>query len=115
MKFQFNRLDIREEDIFAELHHYLLRKNNRYMTNDEIIEKTGVSGELLAKWAKNGKFKASIFPNIGAPCERCGTVTQTRLCLNCAENITGTLAKEKRDREWFKKINQKQRSTYHYR
>lgn len=113
MEFQFNKLDVREEEIFAELHHYLLRKNNRYLTNDEIVAKTGVAPQLLYKWAKQGKFKAAIFPNIGAPCERCGTLTRTRICHHCATNLTQTLEKEARDKEWFEHIQAKRKHTYH--
>ena len=46
------KIDVREEDIYSELHHFLLRKNNRYLTNEEVVALTGVSSELLYKWVK---------------------------------------------------------------
>ncbi|MCY9548349.1 hypothetical protein [Lysinibacillus xylanilyticus] len=111
------RIDVREEDIFSELHHFLLRKNNRYLTNDELVELTGVSSELLYKWVKAGKLKKSIFPNLGAPCERCGQITQAKICVSCSSTIVSTLKQEEKDRTWFNQIqrNNQRASTYHYK
>ncbi|MCP1143177.1 hypothetical protein [Lysinibacillus endophyticus] len=112
------RLDVTEEEIFSELHHFLLRKNNRVLSNDQIVEKTGVPAELIHKWVKTGKLKQTMFPNLGAPCERCGTITSNpKLCRDCTQTITSTLAKEEKDREWFKTIqnNTRRQSTYHYK
>lgn len=111
------KLDITEEEIFSELHHFLLRKNNRELTNDEVVEQTGVPHELIYKWVKSGKLKRSLFPNLGAPCERCGKITNySKICRDCSTTITTTLQQEEKDREWFKQIQQNQRrSTYHYK
>ncbi|MGE7913572.1 hypothetical protein [Lysinibacillus xylanilyticus] len=111
------RIDVREEDIFSELHHFLLRKNNRYLTNDEVVEITGVSFELLYKWVKSGKLKKSIFPNLGAPCERCGQITQAKICVSCSSTIVNTLKQEEKDRAWYNQIqpNNVRASTYHYK
>jgi len=80
------RIDVREEDIFSELHHFLLRKK-------------------------------SIFPNLGAPCERCGQITQAKICVSCSSSIVGTLKQEEKDRAWFNQIqrNHVRASTYHYK
>ena len=119
MNLKFSRkLDVTEEEIFSELHHFLLRKNNRVLTNDEIVEMTGVPVELIYKWVKAGKLKKTMFPNLGAPCERCGKITSnTKLCIDCTHTITSTLAQEERDREWFKSIqnNTRRKNTYHYK
>ncbi|RUL48253.1 MULTISPECIES: hypothetical protein [Lysinibacillus] len=111
------RLDVTEEEIFSELHHFLLRKNNRILSNDEVVEKTGVPEEMIHKWVKNGKLKQSMFPNLGAPCERCGKITNhAKICRDCTNTITGVLAQEERDKEWFNSIqNTNRRSTYHYK
>lgn len=113
-----NRIDAREEDIFSDLLTFLLRKNNRVLSNDEIVAKTGVSHEMLYKWVKTGKLKQSIFPNVGAPCEKCGKATaRTKICVSCSTTIINTLKQEEKDREWHDKINNKhtRRNTYHYR
>ncbi len=109
------KLDAREEDIFADLLHFLLRKNNRLLTNDEVVALTGVSAELLYKWVKQGKLKKTIFPNLGAPCERCGKITQEKICVSCSTSIVNTLKQEEKDQAWFNKIQRKDRrvSTYH--
>lgn len=111
------KIDAREEDIFSELHHFLLRKNNRQLTNDEIVALTGISSDLLYKWVKTGKLKTSIFPNLGAPCERCGKITQAKICVNCASTIVNTLKKEEKDEAWFNKIqrNNPRANAYHYK
>lgn len=111
------KIDAREEDIFSELHHFLLRKNNRQLTNDEIVALTGISSDLLYKWVKTGKLKTSIFPNLGAPCERCGKITQAKICVNCASTIVNTLKQEEKDEAWFNKIqrNNPRSNAYHYK
>lgn len=111
------RLDISEEEIFSELHHFLLRKNNRVLCNEEVVEKTGVSHELIYKWVKTGKLNQTLFPNLGAPCESCGKVTNySKICRDCSTSITSILKQEEKDKEWFRQIqNNHRRSTYHYK
>lgn len=113
----FGRLDITEEEIFSELHHFLLRKNNRILSNHEVIQKTGVPEEMIYKWVKTGKLKQSMFPNLGAPCERCGKITShPKICKDCSTSFTSFIAQEEKDREWFDKIqNAGRKSTYHYK
>lgn len=111
------KLDVREEDVFSELLHFLLRKNNRMLSNDEIIELTGVSPELLYKWVKTGKLNRTTFPNVGAPCERCGTLTKEKICISCSSSIVSILEQEEKDRAWFNKIQRTERRghTYHHK
>lgn len=111
------KLDEREENIFSELLHFLLRKNNRVLSNDEVVELTGVSPDLLYKWVKSGQLKNTIFPNIGAPCDRCGKLTQAKICVSCSSYIFNTLKQEEKDQEWFNRIQRSDRRTnsYHYK
>lgn len=84
-----NKIYASEEEIFADLHHFLLRKNNRILNNEQVVEKTGIPHELIHKWVKSGKLNKAIFPNLGAPCERCGKITNySRLCHECSSMLT---------------------------
>ena len=56
------RPDANEDVIFSEVVHFLLRKNNRILSNDEVIERTGIPPELIYKWVKTGRLKNSLFP-----------------------------------------------------
>lgn len=109
--------DLTKAEMFSELNHFLLRKNNRVLTNDEVVERTGVPHELIHKWVKSGKLKASLFPNLGAPCERGGKITSnTRICNDCANIITTTLEQEEKNKRWFKEIQQNsRRNVYNYK
>nr|WP_225986109.1 hypothetical protein [Psychrobacillus glaciei] len=111
------KIDAREEDIFSELLHFLLRKNNRTLTNDEVVELTGVSSDLLYKWVKVGKLQSTTFPNLGAPCERCGKITQAKICVGCSSTIVNTLKQEEKDQAWFNQIQRKNSrvGSYHYK
>lgn len=111
------KLDITEEEIFSELHHFLLRKNNRILTNDEVVEITGVPHELIHKWVKTGKLNQTLFPNLGAPCEKCGKITNhSKICRDCSNTITSFLKQEEKDKEWFNQIqNNRRQRTYHYK
>ncbi len=84
------------------------------LTNDEIIELTGVSPELLYKWVKIGKLHPATFPNIGAPCERCGQLTKEKICISCSSSIVGILEQEEKDRIWFNKIQRPDRRIHTY-
>ncbi|WP_245890179.1 hypothetical protein [Rummeliibacillus pycnus] len=102
------QLGVTEEDIFSEVIHFLLRKNNRLFSNDQLIEKTGISSDLIFKWVKSGKLNPSLFPNLGAPCEKCGHLTNhSKICRECAQTITHTLKQEEKDKIWFDKIQKR--------
>lgn len=111
---KINNLESTEEEIFSELIHFLLRKNNRLLSNKEVIELTGISNELIFKWVKTGKLKASLFPNLGTPCERCGSLTNhSRICRKCSDGLLGTIESEEKDKLWFEKLQKNQRkNTY---
>ncbi|MBO2536776.1 hypothetical protein [Rummeliibacillus suwonensis] len=110
------QLGITEEDIFSEVTHFLLRKNNRLFSNDQLIEKTGISSDLIFKWVKSGKLNSSLFPNLGAPCEKCGNLTNhSKICRECSQSITHTLKQEEKDKIWFDKIQRKPLKANAYR
>ena len=97
--------DTNEDAIFSEILHFLLRKNNRILSNDELVEKTGIPVEMIHKWVKTGRLKNSLFPNLGAPCERCGRITNhAKICRHCANSISSALKQEEKDTIWFSKI-----------
>lgn len=113
-----NQLSVKEEDIFSEVTHFLLRKNHRLFSNEQLIEKTGISSDLIFKWVKSGKLNPSLFPNLGAPCEKCGKLTNhSKICRECSQSITDTLEQEEKDKIWFSKIQKKthRASAYRYK
>ncbi|MFJ8263566.1 hypothetical protein ACIQ4I_16765 [Rummeliibacillus sp. NPDC094406] len=110
------QLGVKEEDIFSDVIHFLLRKNHRLFSNDQLIEKTGIPSDLIFKWVKSGKLNPSLFPNLGAPCEKCGNLTNhSKICRDCTQSITHTLKQEEKDKIWFDKIQKKAPKANSYR
>lgn len=77
-----------EEADFQTVYKFLMKRKNREATMPEIVKQTGVKEETIIKFIKQQRLRATDFPNLTYPCEKCGTpVSEGRLCENCAQNI----------------------------
>lgn len=77
-----------EEKAFETVYRFLAKRKNREATLPEIVEGTGVSEKLIIKFIRNKRLRASDFPNIGYPCDMCGTnITSGKLCEVCSKEI----------------------------
>jgi flagellar operon protein (TIGR03826 family) len=79
----------KEEELqFDKVYTFLRKKENRSATITEIAEGTGVNEDLIMKFVKEGRLRTAMFPNLGYPCDRCGTqIQQGKLCLACLDNL----------------------------
>lgn len=81
-----------EEEQFDRVYEYIRKKNNRTASMVQVVEATGVEEELIIKFVKTGKLRIAQFPNLGVPCEKCGTVIRSgRLCDPCSDLIRSGL------------------------
>jgi len=77
-----------EEKLFDTVYKYMRKRENRAATMPQVVEATGVSEELLLKFIKNGRIQITQFPNLGYPCDKCGTIIRTgKLCESCAAEL----------------------------
>lgn len=101
-----------EENQFNIVYKYMRKRENRAATKQQVVEATSVSEELLLKFIKNGRIQVKQFPNLGYPCDKCGTIIQTgKLCANCAAELKKEIAlyekEEQRKEELHKLENQR--------
>lgn len=71
---------------------YMRKRENRAATMLQVVEVTGVPEELILKFIKTGKLQVTNFPNLGYPCDKCGTIIREgRLCGSCVGEIKADL------------------------
>jgi flagellar operon protein (TIGR03826 family) len=89
-----------EEKAFEKVYHFLRKRENRMATMAQIIDATGVKEPLLIKFIKSGRLQRAQFPNLGYPCDRCGTlIREGRLCVNCSKDLNKQLETLQREEE----------------
>ncbi|MCM3162349.1 TIGR03826 family flagellar region protein [Metabacillus litoralis] len=77
-----------EEKKYETVYAFLRKRDNRKALLDEVVEGTGVSRDLILKFIRTGRIQLSNFPNLGYPCEKCGTsIRKDRLCESCSQDI----------------------------
>ncbi|WP_141432908.1 TIGR03826 family flagellar region protein [Bacillus sp. 03113] len=93
-----------EEQAYDEVYQYIRKRENRTATMEQVVEATGVNEELIFKFIRSGRLLLAHFPNLGYPCEKCGTmIREGKLCVTCAKELKNDLAnlyeEEKRKKE----------------
>jgi len=78
----------KEEEDFKTVYRFLTKRQNREATIQEIVAATDVEEDLIIKFMKENRLRASRFPKLAYPCEKCGTeIVQGRLCHTCSSTI----------------------------
>src|SRR5690625_3781024 len=81
-----------EEEAFQKVYRFLTKRKNREATIPEIVNQTGVEEELIIKFMKQNRLRASQFPKLSYPCDRCGVaIVEGRLCGSCSSEIQSGL------------------------
>lgn len=83
----------KEEEAFQTVYRFITKKKNREATITEIVKATGVEEELIIKFMKQNRLRASQFPKLAYPCESCGVdIVEGRLCTDCQQEIKRDLS-----------------------
>lgn len=102
-----------EQKLFDKVYAFIRKSENRKATIDEIVEAMEVEEELIMKWIRNGKLRVSDFPNLGYPCDACGTLIQKgKICDQCATNLKKDLHKDETERRRIQELRKKDKATY---
>lgn len=76
----------------------------------EVVEATEVEEELIIKFIKTGRLKLAQFPNLGYPCDKCGTIIREgKLCGSCAGDLKKDLQQFTSEEERRKEAAQKEK------
>ncbi len=77
-----------EEKQFDAVYKFLRVRENRAATIPRVVEATGIDEDLLLKFIRTGRIKVTSFPNLGYPCDKCGTlIKKGKLCDDCADEL----------------------------
>lgn len=104
----------KEEVEFEKVYKFVRMSKNRTATIPTIVEETGVNEDLILKFIKTGRLRTAGNPNIGYPCEKCGTLINIgRLCEKCSHSIRSDLHSFEKENERQRELREKEkRSTY---
>ena len=77
-----------EEEAFQIVYKFLSVRKNRQATIIEIVEATDVDEDIIIKFIKDKRLRATEFPNLSYPCEKCGNpILEGKLCNTCRTNL----------------------------
>lgn len=103
-----------EEEMYEKVYRFLRRRENRAATIERIVEMTGVTEELLFKWVRRGRLQTAMFPNLGYPCDNCGSLTKKgKLCAACTEDLQSDLRKFQAAEVFRDAVSRNETNTYH--
>ncbi len=81
----------------------------------QLSEATEVSVKQITRFIKEGRISVADLPNLGYPCETCGTViSEGRFCKTCSDRLNNSIKKvlgddatveEEREKNIYFKIN----------
>lgn len=104
-----------EEEAFEKVYRYLMKKKNREATLLEIAEATGVDKDLIIKFLKENRLRATQFSNLSYPCEICGKDISTgRFCMKCSEEIINEFKSEEKQHKQNEKLEKKPSQNVYY-
>lgn len=103
-----------EEAAFQKVHQFLRKQKNRSASLPKIAEETDVKEELIIKFLKENRLKASEFPHVMYPCESCGKlISEQRYCNDCSEEFHAEWGEAKKQVEQGSEKSEKQ-SVYYF-
>lgn len=106
----------KEDQLFQIVHEYIRKRENRTATLMQVVRATGVEESLIHKFIKQGRLKLAHFPNLGYPCDQCGTlIREGRICVECRDELKKELNTIKEIEERQQQVQKKtpERATYH--
>lgn len=102
-----------EQKQFDTVYSFIRKSENRMATIDEIVTATEVVEELIMKWIRNGKLRVSGLPNLGYPCDKCGTLIQKgSICIDCSTGLRKDLYKVEEERRRIEELRKRDKATY---
>ncbi|MGD6944475.1 TIGR03826 family flagellar region protein [Cytobacillus gottheilii] len=97
-----------EEKAYETVYQYIRKRENRTAMMNQVVEATGVEETLILKFIKTGRLKLAQFPNLGYPCEKCGTsIREGKICSSCAVSLRKELQNHETEEERKKDIEKR--------
>jgi flagellar operon protein (TIGR03826 family) len=104
------KIELKEFDV---VYTFIRKHENRTATIPEIVNATNVDEEKIMKWIRNGKLRVADHPNLGYPCERCGSlIKKGNICDDCSSSIKMDLRKEEVEKQRINELRKREKATY---
>lgn len=104
----------KEEKKYEEVYRFLRKRENRAATIERIVEVTGVTESLLHEWVRKGRLQPALFPNLGYPCDKCGSLTTSgKLCGTCAAALQSDLKEFEAAQEFRDAVRESDAKAYY--
>lgn len=104
-----------EDKQFDKVYSFIRKSSNRTATMEQVVEETGVEEELIIKFIKTGKLRISQFPNLGIPCEKCGTPTKNgKICDDCSVALKSELELFEKEQARLQDLSERERKATYY-
>lgn len=87
-----------EEKEYLKVIEFLRQVENRNATLYETSEATEVSIKQITKFIRQGRVSLKGLPNMGYPCESCGSITKEgNLCSECRQKFASSVKKMQKE------------------
>lgn len=104
-----------EEQAYDKVSQFMRRRENRAATMLQVVEAVGVEEELLLKFIRTGRLKVTQFPNLGYPCDKCGTIIRAgKLCEPCALEIKKDLEQHEQEEAFREELRKREKQATYF-
>lgn len=102
--------------LFDKVYNFIRKRENRTATMEQVVEGTGVPENLIYKFIKTGRLRVGAFPNLGYPCQKCGTlIKEGKICRDCKDELHEQLEQFEREKKFQEELKKLRHITYHTR
>ncbi|MDI5791082.1 hypothetical protein PO124_29865 [Bacillus licheniformis] len=105
---------LKEEERAYEIVYKFLKNRKPAVHDVSDRRKTGVEEELILKFIRQKRIQISNFPNLGYPCERCGTlIREGRYCMSCEQDLASQMSQLDQLEQLERERNNSSKGTYY--
>jgi len=103
---------LEEERAFETVYRFLIKRENREATLQEIVQATTVDEAIIIKFIKEKRLRTAQFPKLAYPCETCDVpIVSGKLCNTCSQDILNDL---KQHEEITQQAEEKEKNDVYY-
>lgn len=97
-----------EEAAYEKVYQFIRKRENRSATLTEVVNATEVEEKLIIKFIKKGRLRVAQYPNLGYPCQKCGTLIKDgKLCGSCKDELSKQITKLEQEEEFQKQLKER--------
>lgn len=104
-----------EEAAYEKVYQFIRKRENRSATLTEVVNATEVEEKLIIKFIKKGRLRVAQYPNLGYPCQKCGTLIKDgKLCGSCKDELSKQITKLELEEEFQKQLKERDKQETYF-